>query len=109
LLAEVCGEAGLLEEAIEHVDEALESAAQNDVYFYEGEAYRVRAALLLKGGYDAAQVATALNQAVSVARAQGSRGLEVRAAQGLNSLGQIGSDGGAGRLHSLDRAELPRA
>ena len=108
LLAEVCGEAGLVDEAIEHVDEALESAAQNDVHFYEAEAYRVRAALLAKGGYDAAQVATDLDQAVSIARAQGSRGVEVRAVRDRESLGQIGRDNGGALLRSLDPAQLPR-
>jgi predicted ATPase len=90
LLADACGTAGRPEEGLEAIEEALAAVAETDDRAYEAELYRLKGELLLQLGERAkgktdreAEAHACLEQALSVARRQGARSLELRAASSL--------------------------
>jgi predicted ATPase len=78
-VAEVEQSAGDVDRALTTVGEALEGAAATDERFWEAELHRQRGELELQTG-DEEAAAVALARAVEIARAQGARSLELRAA-----------------------------
>jgi adenylate cyclase len=69
------------------VAEALEIAQGTGERWYEAELHRLRAELLLQGGYsETADAETGLRRALALAREQGARHLELRAAVSLAGL-----------------------
>ncbi len=103
LLAESLLQAGRIDEALDTVSEALESAAQSGEAHFEPELYRVRGlALWAKGKANptrTAGVRESLEQALQLARAQRAVWLELRAAINLAELGL--SEGSRSDLESL--------
>ncbi|HEY6692194.1 MAG TPA: BTAD domain-containing putative transcriptional regulator [Solirubrobacteraceae bacterium] len=68
---------------LEAVDEALEIAARERAHYYDAELLRLRGELLLAAGRAAAEAETAVRTGLAVAREQGARSLELRAALAL--------------------------
>ena len=76
-----------VDEAIRVIDEALETARRTGERWYEAELHRLRAVLLVEradGG--SAEAEDALRRALALARRQGARALELRAAVSLTEL-----------------------
>lgn len=102
LLAEAQAAAGRDEEALETLAQAAASAPVRRGFFYEPEFHRLRGEILRRRAtVDARQQAEdALQEAAAVARHQGSRSLELRAAVELADL--LGSRGnGAAARHRV--------
>jgi predicted ATPase len=96
VLAQAQGRAGRQTRGLELLDNALALARAHRELFYEAEMHRLRGELLVeRGDPEAAEVALA--DAVEVARAQGARLFELRAAESLE------------RLEADDRARKARA
>jgi tetratricopeptide (TPR) repeat protein len=92
LLAEALISVGRAEEAREAVNGALVFSGTSGAQYWEAELHRVRAGLLAATGADAPEVNAALQRAVDVAREQGARMLELRAAVDLLRLTQSPED-----------------
>jgi len=87
LLAEACGRAGQLQEALNVVAEALDVAQRNSELWYEAEIHRLKGELLRQSGEGGIGEAEAcFRQALEVARRQGARSWELRAAMSLGRL-----------------------
>jgi hypothetical protein len=84
LLADACGQAGNTAEGLSVLSEALALADQHGEHFHEAELYRLKGELLLTHTparpYEAE---TCLQQAVTVARRQRAKSLELRVALSL--------------------------
>jgi predicted ATPase len=81
LLAEVEGRAGRVDDALATLDRALEVAAANDERFYEAELHRLRGEVVLRlEPADEEEAAASFARALEIARRQGARALELRAA-----------------------------
>jgi DNA-binding SARP family transcriptional activator len=93
LLGDAYRLAGELEAALSAVDEGLAIGRRERAVFYEPELHRLRGALLLAGGGAAHEAEASLEQAVVLARRQGSRALELRAA---TTLGRVWLERGQG-------------
>jgi DNA-binding SARP family transcriptional activator/tetratricopeptide (TPR) repeat protein len=85
LLAEGYGKIGQAEKGLATLGEALERVAKSGECNYEAELHRVKGELLHMQG-EAAQAEACFRQAVDVARRQGSKSLELRAATSLARL-----------------------
>ena len=83
LLAEAALAAGDLQAARSALDEALGPAAQGRPFFYEAELHRLRGELALRGGGGVDAAEPHYHEAIELARRQGARALELRAALGL--------------------------
>jgi predicted ATPase len=89
LLAEACGRAGQVEEGLRTLHEALEAMQTTEERMYEAEVYRLRGELLLQQSAEQQGEAEAsLQQALTVARRQEAKSLELRAAMSLSWLWQ---------------------
>ncbi len=112
VLAEACMVAGLDDEGLTVVAEALSQAENTHERFYEVEIYRLRGELLLMRGetdaeaerqrisLDQTEAAEAcFQQAIAVARQQGAKSLELRAVMSLCQLWQ--QQGERGAAHDL--------
>jgi predicted ATPase len=86
LLAQVCGKAGRVEEGLACIDEALAEARTHNERWWDAELHRLRGELLLLHGADASDVEAALLRAISIARSQQARSLELRATMSLARL-----------------------
>jgi predicted ATPase len=88
LLAEAYGTAGQVQEGLLVLEEALALVDTNGERYWEAELYRRKGELLLQSGvWDAAQGAAAcFQQALTVARRQHAKALELRAALSLSRL-----------------------
>jgi predicted ATPase len=89
LLAEACGQAGQVEEGLRALREALEAIQTTEERICEVEVYRLKGELLLQ--QSAAQQGAAeasFHQALTVARRQQAKSLELRAAMSLSRLWQ---------------------
>jgi predicted ATPase len=85
LAADACGKAGQVEEALTLLTDALARAERTAAHWFEAELYRLRAeALLSRGEPDGAEVA--FGQDLAVARGQGAKLWELRAATSLAQL-----------------------
>ncbi len=86
LLAHICGKAGRTEEGLACIDEALAEARTHNERWWDAELHRLRGELLLMHGAEASDVEAALLRAISIARSQQARSLELRATMSLARL-----------------------
>jgi len=86
LLAQVCGKAGRVEEGLACIDEALAEARTHNERWWDAELHRLRGELLLMHGADASDVEAAILRAISIARSQQAKSLELRATMSLARL-----------------------
>ena len=80
-LAESCLVAARLPEARRYLDAAFTHRESHGEQYYAAELYRLNALLLQAEGAQAAQVRASLDQAITIARRQGARLFEQRAAR----------------------------
>jgi class 3 adenylate cyclase/tetratricopeptide (TPR) repeat protein len=85
LLAEVHADAGKPDLALAAIESALASPLLADGYFYAAELYRMKGALLRATGTPAHEAEQFLRRALELARAQGARVFESRAAESLGA------------------------
>ena len=83
LLADAHLRTGGVEPGLAAVDEALGIAARERAHYYDAELHRLRGELLLAAGRPLEEAEAAIRDALDVARAQGARSLELRAALSL--------------------------
>jgi len=83
LLAEVCGQAGLVEEGLAALGEALAIVDRTGERNYEAELHRLEGELRLRHEESSQEADSCFRQAVDIARRQGARSLELRAATSL--------------------------
>ena len=95
LLAEAYGQAGQPEAGLVTLEEALSLVDTNEERFYEAELYRLQGELLQQVGSERQQVTESmlspeacLQRALAIARQQGAKSLELRAAMSLSRLWQ---------------------
>jgi predicted ATPase len=89
LLAEACGRAGRVEEGLRALDEAREAMQTTEERMYEAEVYRLRGELLRqRPTAQQGEAEGSLQQALTVARRQQAKSLELRAAMSLSRLWQ---------------------
>ena len=86
LLAEACGSAGQVEEGLSVLTEALTAVDKTGERAYEAELYRLKGELLQKQATATGAVEECFRHAVSVARQQGAKSLELRAVMSLSRL-----------------------
>jgi DNA-binding SARP family transcriptional activator/predicted ATPase len=86
LLAHVYERAGRVEEGLASIDEALFEARAHNEHWWDAELHRLRGELLLMRGADAADGEAAILRAISIARSQQARSLELRATMNLARL-----------------------
>jgi adenylate cyclase len=83
LLAEVCGQAGLVEEGLAALGEALGIVDRTGERNYEAELHRLQGELRLRHEEPAEEPESCFRRALDIARRQGARSLELRAATSL--------------------------
>jgi predicted ATPase len=84
LLAEACGRAGQVEEGLQALEEALQATEER---MYEAEGYRLKGELLLQqSAAQSGEAEASLHQALTGARRQQAKSLELRAAMSLSRL-----------------------
>ena len=88
MLAEAFAAADRYEDGLMQVEEALTVAAKSGIRYWDAELYRRKAALLLAANEGDAAAEACLTRALGVARQQGARMLEMRAATDLARLWQ---------------------
>jgi DNA-binding SARP family transcriptional activator/predicted ATPase len=88
LLAQAYWRAGQVDNGLMSLSKALMVAHASGERHFEAEIHRLRGELLLAAGQPAAQAESAYHQALQVARQQGTRSLELRAAMSLSRLWQ---------------------
>ena len=89
LLAEACGRAGQVEEGLDALHEALEAMQTTEERMYEAEVYRLKAELLLQqSAAPQGEAEASVQQALTIARRQQAKSLELRAAMSLARLWQ---------------------
>ncbi len=103
LLAQVSGKAGLDEEGLAAIDEALAEARAHNERWWDAEVHRLRGELLLMRGADASDAEAAFLRAIEIAQAQQARSLQLRATMSLARLwiAQNRPDDAKGRLGDL--------
>jgi predicted ATPase len=99
LLAEALLAAGRPSAGLTHIARALDGAAEFGDTFYLSRLHQVRAELLLRVGDRIDEAAASLNQALTVARQQGAKAYELRAATSLARL--WGEKGRRAEAHDL--------
>jgi predicted ATPase len=87
LLAEACGEAGMIEEGLSLLAEALTLVEEKGERCWEAELYRLKGKLLLMKGDPEAEAC--FRRAIEIARRQQARSWELRAATSLARLWQV--------------------
>ncbi len=98
LLAAGCESAGLVEEAVALLDEALRTMERTGERWFAAELYRHKGELLRRQGHEAAGIEL-LRTALGIARQQGAKLWELRAAMSLARVYcEQGRDGEAGDL-----------
>jgi DNA-binding SARP family transcriptional activator/predicted ATPase len=88
LLASACGRAGRAKDGLAAIDEAMAASRAHNERWWDAELHRLRGDLLLACGAGAREAEAAYLRAIEIARAQGARSLELRAATGLARLWQ---------------------
>jgi predicted ATPase len=88
-LAKACGEEGQLEEAQHLVREALAAVEHRSEHFWEAELHRLKGELHLRQTTShASQAEACFHQALTIARRQQGKSLELRATMSLSRLWQ---------------------
>jgi predicted ATPase len=80
LQAEICGKTGRFDEALQLLDETMELMQSQDHPVCEAELHRLRACTELTRGANASVVEACFDRALHVARRQGTKFWELRAA-----------------------------
>jgi predicted ATPase len=89
VLADVCDHLGHMEDGLQALAEAYTLVEQHDERWWEAEVARLRGVLLLRQtGTPQAEAETCFQQALTVARRQQAKSLELRAAMSLSRLWQ---------------------
>ena len=92
LLASAYGETGQIQEGLRTIDEALAVSARNGERFYEAELYRLKGELSLRLGEEEKFTSSfpqeCFQKAIAIAREQGAKSWELRAATSLARLWQ---------------------
>jgi predicted ATPase len=89
LLAEACRQAGQIEEGLRALSEALEALQTTEDCLYEAEVYRLKGELLLQQSTaQQGEAEASFHQALTAARRQQAKSLELRAAMSLSRLWQ---------------------
>jgi predicted ATPase/DNA-binding SARP family transcriptional activator len=83
LLADAHLRGGSVEPGLAAVDEALSIATRERAHYYDAELHRLRGELLLAAGRPPEEAEAPIREALTVAREQGARALELRAALSL--------------------------
>jgi predicted ATPase len=86
LLAQVYAKAGLPEEGLVVLDDALAEARAHNERWWNAEVHRLRGEMLLLHGADSEEIEAALLRAIEIARSQQARSLELRATMSLARL-----------------------
>src|SRR6185437_11542627 len=86
LLAQVHEKAGRVEEGLACIDKALSEARTHNERWWDAELHRLRGELLLMQGADTSDAEAALLRAISIARSQQARSLELRSTISLARL-----------------------
>ena len=86
LLARLCGRMNEPEQALAVVEQASVAALQNHERWWDAELHRLRGDLMLARGAAATDAEAAYHRAIEIARTQGARSLELRAAMSLARL-----------------------
>jgi DNA-binding SARP family transcriptional activator len=86
LLAQICGQAGYVQDGLAAIDEAMAEARASNERWWDAELHRLRGALLEASGADSHEVEAAYQRAIALARAQQVRTLELRATTNLAQL-----------------------
>ena len=86
LLADAHLRGGHAEPGLALVEEALAVGRETSERWWDADLHRLRATLLLAGGAETAEAEAALGRALEIARGQGARSLELRAALELGRL-----------------------
>jgi predicted ATPase len=86
LLAQVNLHARRFDKALAYCDEALVSGERSDVHFFDAEIHRLEGECILSGDRNVAAAETCFDEAITLARAQGTRMLELRGATSLAKL-----------------------
>ena len=92
MLAEVCARAGRYEEGLAAVAEGFAQAERGGLVYWNAELHRRRGELLFASGSDTAAAIACLMEAMTCARLQGARSLELRAAMSLAQLYRANAD-----------------
>jgi predicted ATPase len=87
-LAESYQKADQIDQGLAAVTEALAAVSASGEGYYEAEIYRLRGELLLAAGHPSDQAEASYQQALQIARQQGAKSLELRAAVSLSRLWQ---------------------
>jgi adenylate cyclase len=85
-LAETCGRAGRVAEALDLITEGLTAAEGTGLRFVDAELHRLKAELLIIQGHNGIEAERCLRTAIDVARRQGARLFELRATVSLARL-----------------------
>jgi predicted ATPase len=85
-VADACRVAGLADEGLSLVTEALEYAAGSEDRWFSAELYRLKGEVLLLAGRPFQEIEACYQQALARARLQGARLMELRAATSLARL-----------------------
>jgi class 3 adenylate cyclase/predicted ATPase len=87
MLAEAFFAAGRYDDGLAQIDEAMAIGTQSGICYWDSELFRRKGMLLSAAGYGTSgEAETCLSQALAVARQQGARSLELRAAITLSRL-----------------------
>jgi predicted ATPase len=87
LLAEACLEAGRIEEGLSATQEGLAETEETEVRLYEAEFNRLEGELLLASKeFDGSRAEAAFRKAIAIAREQGAKSWELRAAMSMARL-----------------------
>ena len=86
MLAQVYGKAGRAGEGLASIDEALAEARAHNERWWDAEVHRLRGEFLLLHGADGSDGEAAILRAISIARSQQARSLELRATMSLARL-----------------------
>jgi predicted ATPase len=88
MIAQAYAQASALDQGLAALDEALVSVEQHGDYWYAAELHRLKGELLAQLGATATAVESCYQQALTIARQQQARSLEMRAATSLARLWQ---------------------
>src|SRR5262249_10021533 len=87
LLAEACDNAGLLDDALRALEEALAVTDERQIRAFEAEIHRLKGEVLLKqDDSNAAMAQSCYERAMKIARIQGGKSMELRATTSLARL-----------------------
>jgi tetratricopeptide (TPR) repeat protein len=91
LLARGCQRAGQFDEGLAAIDQGLTESLQNNEHWWDAELHRLHGELMSLQGTSVNEVEQVFHRAISIARSQSAKSLELRAATSLARLWQANS------------------